>query len=57
MDFDIKLTYELTEEEQRISDLIRKEEEGTITEEEQSDLDYYLKEAEYEMYEDLKYMR
>ena len=57
MDFDIKLTYELTEEEQRMFDLIRKEEEGTITEEEQSDLDYYLKEAEYEMYEDLKYMR
>ena len=39
------------------SELVDKEEEGTITEEEQSDLDFIRYVEEMEMYEDLIYMR
>jgi hypothetical protein len=38
-------------------ELSRKEEEGTITEEEQSDLDFINWVEEQEMYSDLIYMR
>ena len=38
-------------------ELSRKEEEGVITEEEQSDLDFIRWVEEQEMYQDLMYMR
>ena len=40
---------------ERYKELSRKEEEGTITPEEQSDLDFYLREAEWELQDDIKY--
>jgi hypothetical protein len=44
-----------TEEELRYMELSRKEDEGTLTAEERSDLDFLERQAEWEMYEDLKY--
>lgn len=41
----------------KYSELVDKEEEGTITEEEQSDLDFIRRVEEQEMYQDLMYMR
>ena len=41
----------------KYSELVDKEEEGTITEEEQSDLDFINWVEEQEMYQDLMYMR
>jgi hypothetical protein len=45
----------MTLDEQRYMELSKKEDEGTLTEEERSDLDFLEKQAEWEMYEDLKY--
>ena len=45
------------EEQKRWEELTRKAEEGIITEEEQSDLDFLERQAELEMYQDLMYMR
>lgn len=39
----------------RLSELSKKEDEGTLTPEERSDLDFLERQAEWEMYEDLKY--
>lgn len=44
-----------TEEELRYMELSKKEDEGTLTAEERSDLDFLESQAEWEMYEDLKY--
>ena len=45
----------ITEDEKRYMELSKKQDEGTITPEEQSDLDWLEQQAEWEMYEDLKY--
>ena len=45
----------VTLDEQRYRELSKKEDEGTLTEEERSDLDFLERQAEWEMYEDLKY--
>jgi hypothetical protein len=45
----------MTLDEQRYMELSKKEDEGTLTAEEQSDLDFLLRQAEWEMYEDLRY--
>ena len=38
-----------------VMELSKKEDEGTLTEEERSDLDFLERQAEWEMYEDLRY--
>ena len=40
---------------ERYKELSRKEEEGTITPEEQSDLDFYIRQCEIELENDIKY--
>lgn len=44
-----------TEEELRYMELSKKEDEGTLTAEERSEMDFLERQAEWEMYEDLKY--
>ena len=44
-----------TEEELRYMELSKKEDEGTLTPEERSEMDWLEQQAEWEMYEDLKY--
>lgn len=51
----IKVEYELTEEEKRMFELSRKEDEGTILPEEKSDLDFYIRQCEIELENDMKY--